>query len=69
MSAFPSLYLNISKCYEELNDYNKAKKHADLANSFKNNPSDKGPFYHGTRANLQVGDLLKAGSNSTRSLM
>ncbi|WP_373287741.1 NAD(+)--rifampin ADP-ribosyltransferase [Sphingobacterium alkalisoli] len=32
--------------------------------SYKYNPSDKGPFYHGTKANLQVGDLLTAGSNS-----
>ncbi|WP_394330384.1 NAD(+)--rifampin ADP-ribosyltransferase [Chryseobacterium populi] len=31
---------------------------------FKNNPSDKGPFYHGTKADLQIGDLLTAGSNS-----
>ena len=22
---------------------------------------DKGPFYHGTKADLQVGDLLEAG--------
>lgn len=25
---------------------------------------DNGPFYHGTKANLQVGDLLTAGFNS-----
>jgi hypothetical protein len=25
---------------------------------------DKGPFYHGTKANLQIGDLLTAGFNS-----
>ena len=25
---------------------------------------DKGPFYHGTKADLQVGDLLEAGKNS-----
>ncbi|WP_394338017.1 NAD(+)--rifampin ADP-ribosyltransferase [Chryseobacterium lactis] len=30
----------------------------------KNNPSDKGPFYHGTKAALQIGDLLVAGGNS-----
>jgi len=63
-SAFPSLYLNIAKCYEDLNDLIKAKEYADLANSFKYNPSDKGPFYHGTKADLQVGDLLTAGGNS-----
>ncbi|WP_410493422.1 NAD(+)--rifampin ADP-ribosyltransferase [Chryseobacterium sp. 7] len=30
----------------------------------KNQPSDKGPFYHGTKADLQIGDLLTAGGNS-----
>jgi len=63
-SAFPSLYLNIGKCYEELNDPDKAKKNYELATSFKFTPSDKGPFYHGTKADLQVGDLLTAGESS-----
>ncbi len=27
-------------------------------------PDDNGPFYHGTRADLNVGDLLTAGFNS-----
>ncbi|WP_071527370.1 NAD(+)--rifampin ADP-ribosyltransferase [Nodosilinea nodulosa] len=31
---------------------------------FKDKPSDQGPFYHGTRADLQVGDLLTAGNSS-----
>jgi rifampin ADP-ribosylating transferase len=63
-SAFPSLYLNIAKCYEDINDNLKAKEYSDLANSYKYNSSDKGPFYHGTKANLQIGDLLTAGGNS-----
>lgn len=63
-SAFPSLYSNIAKCYEELNDTENAKKNHELADSFSGDPSDKGPFYHGTRADLQVGDLLTAGSTS-----
>ena len=63
-SAFPALYLNIAKCYEELSDTAKSKEYAELAMLFKNNPSDKGPFYHGTKADLQVGDLLRAGGNS-----
>lgn len=63
-SAFPFLYLNIAKCYEDLNDHIKAKEYSDLAISFKYNPSDKGPFYHGTKADLQIGDLLTAGGNS-----
>jgi tetratricopeptide (TPR) repeat protein len=62
--AFPSLYSNIAKCYEELNDLDNAKKNYQLANSFTDNPSDDGPFYHGTKADLQVGDLLTAGSTS-----
>src|SRR5690606_14466249 len=48
----------------DLRDMEKAKEHADLAILFQNNPSDKGPFYHGTKADLHVGDLLTAGSNS-----
>lgn len=63
-SAFPSLYSNIAKCYEDLDDYDKAKENAELAASFKNSPTDKGPFYHGTKADLQIGDLLTAGGNS-----
>ena len=64
IGAFPSLYSNIAKCYEELNDAGNAKKNYELANSFKNNTSDKGPFYHGTRADMKVGDMLKAGFGS-----
>src|SRR5687768_2808214 len=48
--AFPSLYSNISKCYEDLGDAGNAKKNHDLAMMFKDKPSDKGPFYHGTKA-------------------
>jgi len=62
--AFLSLYANIAKCYEDLGDVDNAKKNQELANSFKNKPSDKGPFYHGTKADLQVGDLLTAGKTS-----
>lgn len=63
-SAFPSLYLNIARCYEELNNPDLAKKNSDLAIAFQFNPSDKGPFYHGTKADLKAGDLLTAGGNS-----
>ena len=63
-SAFPSLYLNIANCYQDLNNADKAKKNYELATSFKDKPSDKGPFYHGTKADLQVGDLLTAGGSS-----
>jgi rifampin ADP-ribosylating transferase len=64
-SAFPSLYSNIAKCYEDLSDPDNAKKNYELAtNLSKDKPSDKGPFYHGTKADLQVGDLLTAGRSS-----
>lgn len=63
-AAFPSLYSNIAKCHEELNDPDNAKANRELANSFTDDPSDDGPFYHGTRADLQVGDLLTVGSDS-----
>jgi tetratricopeptide (TPR) repeat protein len=63
-SAFPSLYLNISKCYEDLSYPDKAKAYSELAISFRKNPSDKGPFYHGTKADLKIGDLLRAGGDS-----
>ena len=62
--AFPSLYVSIAKCYEDLNDPDNAKKNYKLANSFTENPSDNGPFYHGTKADLQVGDFLTAGYSS-----
>lgn len=63
-SVFPSLYSSIATCYEELNNSDEARKNYELAASFTNEPSDKGPFYHGTKADLHVGDLLTAGSSS-----
>jgi rifampin ADP-ribosylating transferase len=63
-SALPSLYLRISACYEELNDAGNARKNHELANAHRYHPSDKGPFYHGTKADLQIGDLLTAGGMS-----
>ena len=63
-SAFPSLYSNIAKCHEDLNDPDEAKKNYELATLFKGKPSDTGPFYHGTKADLQVGDFLTAGGSS-----
>jgi tetratricopeptide (TPR) repeat protein len=63
-AALPLLYSNIAKCYEDLGDMDNAQKNITLAISSRENPSDKGPFYHGTRASLQVGDLLTAGNRS-----
>ncbi len=62
--AITSLYESIAKCYEDLNDPVNAKKSYELAKSFVGKPSDNGPFYHGTKADLQVGDFLTAGYGS-----
>lgn len=63
-SALPALHSNIAICYEELGEAEKAKENSELANSYKNNHTDKGPFYHGTKADLKTGDMLTAGGNS-----
>lgn len=63
-AAFPSLYLSLAKCYEDLGDFVNAKKNHELAASFMDKPPDSGPFYHGTRADLQVSDLLIPGGRS-----
>ncbi len=63
-AALSLLYHNIAKCYEELNDSANAKKNDDLAKALSEEVTDKGPFYHGTKAQLQAGDLLTAGRNS-----
>ena len=63
-ASFVSLYKSIAKCYEDLNDPDNAKKNYELANSFIDAPSDTGPFYHGTKADMQVGDFLTAGYES-----
>ncbi len=63
-SALPNLYSKIAECCEELNDVENAQKNRELATASADNPSDDGPFYHGTRADLNVGDMLTPGGNS-----
>lgn len=63
-SALPTLYANIGQCYEQLHVPDKAETNHELAASLKGYPSDKGPFYHGTKADLPLGGLLKAGGSS-----
>ncbi|MES2764185.1 MAG: tetratricopeptide repeat protein [Bacteroidota bacterium] len=41
-STYPSLYLNIAKCYEDLKDFDNAKKNYQLALSFSNLLPDDG---------------------------
>lgn len=63
-SAYPTLYFKIANCHEELLNPENAKRNYELSDSHKGAPTDKGPFYHGTKADLQIGDLLTAGGNS-----
>lgn len=63
-SAIPLLYTDLAKSYEELGDLINAGKNSELAALAISTPSDKGPFYHGTKADLQVGDFLVAGNES-----
>lgn len=63
-SALPTLYANIATCYEDLDDHINAKEYSERTIAARYHPSDKGPFYHGTKADLELGDLLAAGANS-----
>jgi tetratricopeptide (TPR) repeat protein len=48
--AYPSLYLNIAKCYEDLNDFSNARKNYESALSFTNLLPDDG-----------YGNMIKSG--------
>jgi rifampin ADP-ribosylating transferase len=63
-AAFPSLYSNIAECYKELGDLKNTKKYYDLAMLYTGKVFDSGPFYHGTKADLQAGELLVPGNRS-----
>lgn len=63
-SAYSTLYRTIAECQRELGDQESAKRQEELAKSFEGPPTDQGPFYHGTKADLSVGDLLTPGGNS-----
>jgi DNA/RNA tunnel of bacterial DNA dependent RNA polymerase. len=63
-SALPGLYSKISETYTGLGEEAMAAEYARLAYSYKNNLADRGPFYHGTKADAQIGDLLVPGFNS-----
>jgi tetratricopeptide (TPR) repeat protein len=41
-SSYPSLYLNIGKCYEDLNDFDRARENYRIADSFLDFLSDDG---------------------------
>lgn len=63
-AALPLLYSDLAKSYEELGDPDNAKNNYELAALSADKPTDNGPFYHGTKADLQIGDFLIAGNMS-----
>ena len=63
-AAMRSLHLSIAKCYQELHDSDSADRHIQSAVYISERPLDHGPFYHGTRADLRIGDLLVPGFGS-----
>lgn len=65
--AVPFLHSHIAQCHEALGDLVNAEQHHTRARSTTIEPSDKGPFYHGTKADLRVGDLLTPGNRSNYS--
>lgn len=57
--AYPSLYLNIAKCFEDLGDMENAKNHYELASSFTHHLPDDG-YGHMIRGGIQNGlDRMK----------
>jgi rifampin ADP-ribosylating transferase len=67
-SALPPLYTGIAECHERLREAALAKKYFELARSIDVTPTDPGPFYHGTKADLKIGDYLQPGENSNYQL-
>ena len=63
-TALPTLYTNLARGYEALNDTENAEKSHKMAASLAGKVTEPGPFYHGTKADLGVGDLLVAGGQS-----
>lgn len=63
-TALPSLYQTLAKCYEASGELDKAREYRAHSEAHRYSPSDNGPFYHGTRADLLIGDFLVAGGKS-----
>lgn len=63
-SALSALYSTIAECHKSLDDIEQANIYVALSDASKTNPTDKGPFYHGTKADLANGELLNPGGLS-----
>lgn len=62
--VFQEVYLQLATCYSQQKDEQLAQEFRELAANCNQVPTDTGPFYHGTRADLKVGDELLAGGKS-----
>lgn len=63
-SAYVTLFRDLAEAYKALGNYDYEKKYLELAETEPTTPTDQGPFYHGTKADLKVGDLLVPGGLS-----
>lgn len=63
-SALPALYTAMAECHEAMGNRPQADAASQQARAHSFLPSDPGPFYHGTKADLQIGDLLTPGGVS-----
>lgn len=63
-AGLSTLYSKVAECYAELGDTENEDKNRAMASDFKGRIYDQGPFYHGTKASLQIGDLLTPGGGS-----
>lgn len=63
-SAYSSIYKQMSVLYKSLKQMDDSFEMDLKSKEFKNVSDDDGPFYHGTKANLQVGDELTPGFRS-----
>ncbi len=60
-SALKILYEKIGEVYEELGNIEFAKENFDKATEQEAMPLEKATFYHGSRAALEIGDMLLPG--------
>lgn len=63
-SALPGIYEQIAHCFQQSGDSLEYHSHLALSMAAKNRPPDTGPFFHGTKATLKVGDELTPGGIS-----
>lgn len=63
-SAYVTLFRDLAEAYKALGNHDYEKKYLELAEVEPKTPTDQGPFYHGTKADLEVGDLLVPGGLS-----